>query len=223
MEFGGDVASSEGNGGGVGAGVSVPGWNVHLSGTYQAAMAARGAILREAPRDIRRVIKAPRGELLDVPIARGSLKADIKRRLEDIAADTRAAISVLSGSSGSSPASVFWSSAPSSARPDASARFSSTDRSRTAKGGSAAPSEGRGAASVPSSTKGSIDGIGAVLADGECRGGAEQVYGFGLETERMCAVVITGSMESVELAKVRVLVMLDELVSVLLPPIVLFY
>jgi hypothetical protein len=36
---------------------------------------------------------------------------------------------------------------------------------------------------------------------------------FGLETERMCEIVIEGEAGSVEDAKVRVLVMLDELVS----------
>ena len=35
----------------------------------------------------------------------------------------------------------------------------------------------------------------------------------GLETERICELVITGHGDSVELARVRLLVMLDELVS----------
>lgn len=35
---------------------------------------------------------------------------------------------------------------------------------------------------------------------------------FGLETERMCEIVVTGDMGNVETAKVQVLVMLDELV-----------
>lgn len=35
----------------------------------------------------------------------------------------------------------------------------------------------------------------------------------GLETERVCELVITGHGDSVELARVRLLVMLDELVS----------
>jgi hypothetical protein len=37
--------------------------------------------------------------------------------------------------------------------------------------------------------------------------------GFGLETERIVEIVITGSYESVEQARVRLLVLLDELVS----------
>jgi hypothetical protein len=37
---------------------------------------------------------------------------------------------------------------------------------------------------------------------------------YGLETERMCEIVITGQLESVELAKVRILVLLDELVGI---------
>lgn len=39
--------------------------------------------------------------------------------------------------------------------------------------------------------------------------------GFGLETERNVEVVITGMFESVEQARVRLLVLLDELVSFL--------
>lgn len=35
----------------------------------------------------------------------------------------------------------------------------------------------------------------------------------GLETERVCELVVTGSEDSVDLARVRLLVMLDELVS----------
>lgn len=38
----------------------------------------------------------------------------------------------------------------------------------------------------------------------------------GLETERVCELVITGHGDSVELARVRLLVMLDELVSSIL-------
>lgn len=41
--------------------------------------------------------------------------------------------------------------------------------------------------------------------------------GFGLETERNVEVVITGMFESVEQARVRLLVLLDELVSFLFP------
>jgi len=36
---------------------------------------------------------------------------------------------------------------------------------------------------------------------------------FELETERLCEIVISGSLESLEVAKMRMLVMLDELVS----------
>ena len=46
----------------------------------------------------------------------------------------------------------------------------------------------------------------------------------GLETERVCELVITGQGDSVELARVRLLVMLDELVSLDTPcgmPIIL--
>ena len=39
----------------------------------------------------------------------------------------------------------------------------------------------------------------------------------GLETERVCELVITGQGDSVEIARVRLLVMLDELVRLALP------
>ena len=72
-------------------------------------MAARGAILRELPRDNRTVLKVPRTDILESPMATTSaLKADVKRRLDDIAVDSRAHIAVLniasagySGSGGS--------------------------------------------------------------------------------------------------------------------------
>jgi hypothetical protein len=44
-------------------------------------------------------------------------------------------------------------------------------------------------------------------------GQANGTIGFGLETERNVEIVITGPYESVEQARVRLLVLLDELVS----------
>ena len=42
----------------------------------------------------------------------------------------------------------------------------------------------------------------------------------GLETERVCELVITGQGDSVEIARVRLLVMLDELVCLVLPSLI---
>ncbi|KAL7422885.1 hypothetical protein Q5752_002182 [Cryptotrichosporon argae] len=49
------------------------------------------------------------------------------------------------------------------------------------------------------------------IAVGLKKGAEESVASYGLETERMCDVIITGSTESVELAKVRMLVLLDQI------------
>lgn len=53
-------------------------------------------------------------------------------------------------------------------------------------------------------------------------GQANGTIGFGLETERNVEIVITGPYESVEQARVRLLVLLDELVSSPLIPFVSF-
>jgi len=71
-------------------------WNFHLSGGVQSVMAARGAILREIPRDNRTVLKVARTDMLESPLAIVSpLKPDVKKRLDDIAADSKALITVL--------------------------------------------------------------------------------------------------------------------------------
>jgi hypothetical protein len=41
----------------------------------------------------------------------------------------------------------------------------------------------------------------------------------GLETERVCELVITGRGDAIDIARVRLLVMLDELVRLLPPPV----
>ncbi|PWZ03626.1 hypothetical protein BCV70DRAFT_20437 [Testicularia cyperi] len=135
---------------GLGAGATststVTRYNFHLSGGYQQVMSARGAILRENPFKVRSSIKVPRADILDVapggsPPGRESVKADVRRRLDEVQTATGAIIAIRG-------------------------------------------SEARGAD-----------------------------LGYGLETERTVELVVSGGFESVELARVKVLVIFDELMG----------
>lgn len=158
-------------------------WNFHISGAYQAVMSARGALLRETPRDNRASLKVPRGEILEKPLAPVSpLKADVKRRLDDIANDTRANITVLNTDPNGNPnfAQVLATADPDSGTQDS-------------RDNSSSPQPEEESADVKGSPQVQVQAS------------------YGLETERMCELVVSGSVESVELAKVRLLVMIDEL------------
>ena len=111
------------------------GYNFHLSGGYQQVMGARGYILRGSPFKQKAVVKVPRSEVLD---AKENVKTEMRRKLDEIAALTKAHLAIVGQVSGT--------------------------------------------------------------------------IGFGLETERNVEIVITGSYESVEQGRVRLLVLLDELV-----------
>ncbi|KAF8761597.1 K homology RNA-binding domain [Rhizoctonia solani] len=129
-------------------------WNFHLSGAYAQVMAARGTSfgethLFECPVQVRAAIKVARHEILDSPTSSPALKADVRRRLDDIAGQTLAHIAVVN-------ASATLNSVP-----------------------------------VP-------DGINS------------QAWS-GLEPERMCELVVTGTREAVAVARLRLLVMIDEL------------
>ena len=91
-------------------------------------------------------------EILDSPSSKPTLKAEVRRRLDDIASQTYAHIAVVN-----SPLSLSTRTLP--------------------------------------------DGI------------TSSAGWTGLESERVCELVITGHGDSVDLARVRLLVMLDELVS----------
>jgi len=110
------------------------GFHFHLSGGYQQVMGARGAILRDSPFKRKSVVKVPRSEVLD---AKENVKAEMRRKLDEIASLTKAHLAIVGQMAGQ--------------------------------------------------------------------------IGFGLETERNVEIVITGSYESVEQARVRLLVLLDEL------------
>jgi hypothetical protein len=98
---------------------------------------------------VRAAIKVARHEILDSPTSSPALKADVRRRLDDIAGQTLAHIAVVN-------ASATLNAVP-----------------------------------VP-------DGINS------------QAWS-GLEPERMCELVVTGTREAVAVARLRLLVMIDEL------------
>ncbi|KAI5480493.1 KH domain protein [Pseudohyphozyma bogoriensis] len=109
-------------------------FNFHLSGGYQQVMSARGSLLRDNPFKRKSVVKVPRAEVLD---GKENVKAEMRRKLDEIASLTKAHLAIVGQVSGT--------------------------------------------------------------------------IGFGLETERNVEIVITGPYESVEQARVRLLVLLDEL------------
>ncbi|PWN35004.1 uncharacterized protein FA14DRAFT_160354 [Meira miltonrushii] len=78
-------------------------FNFHLSGGYQQVMAARGQVLREHPFRSRATIKVPRNDLLTTNSSGGSingsipsenLKADIRKRFDEIASLCSCMISI---------------------------------------------------------------------------------------------------------------------------------
>ena len=147
-------------------------FNFHISGPYHAVMAARGCILRDAPVQNRSVIKVARHEILESSSAAGgtagALKPLVIQRLDEIAAQTRANISVLKSSSPTNHQHHHY-------------------HSRN------------------NNTYGSHDPtVSTSVNDG--------VWSAGLETEKMCELVITGVGETVDVARIRLLVMLDEMV-----------
>jgi hypothetical protein len=204
-------------------------WNFHLSGNYQAVMAARGAILREVPRDNRTTLKVPRTDILESPLATVSpLKPDVRRKLDEIAAESKAHIAVLNieapGSTGTGSGQVLATADGQSVEDvghvnGQDASQPSTEAVATGNGNGDDTLNGanehspEGAGSAPSDDKPATNGATAPSASGAHAPAPTVQVTYGLETERLCELVITGSTESVEVAKVRLLVMLDELVS----------
>jgi len=207
-------------------------WNFHLSGGYQSVMAARGAVLRELPRDNRTVIKVARTDMLESPLAPiSALKADVQRRLDDIAADSKAFIAVLNPdnangtAANAAPGAVLGTAdgkgighhrQPSVSSP---AQVNGDPMPATTEDGSTAGVDDN-TVSTAETTESSqvktpepqLTGNGSGSGPGSAPTATQVTYG--LETERLCDLVITGGIESVEIAKVRLLVMLDELVRV---------
>lgn len=187
-------------------------WNFHLSGGYQSVMAARGAVLREVPRDNRTVIKVPRTDILESPLATVSpLKAEVRRRLDEIASESKAHVAVLN---------MEYPGAPGVGGTVLATANGASPTLSSASNGANQPPDSKGGASEASSVNGATEGDNASndSRDASVNGSKASIppttqVSYGLETERMCELVLTGNIESVEIAKVRLLVMLDELVS----------
>jgi hypothetical protein len=201
-------------------------WNFHLSGGYQSVMAARGAILRETPQDNRTVIKVARTDILESPLATISpLKPDVRRYLDEIAADSHAHVAVLNmdvpGSSGLAGTVL--------ATADGQGGFadSATEGQEGTHSAVQDAPTGSGSSSANGTTGDAVTNISPTKPREETQNGQSSSaldssqpttsktapVTYRLETERMCELVLTGTVESVEIAKVRLLVMLDELVN----------
>ena len=168
-------------------------WNFHLSGGYKSVMAARGSVIRELPRDNRTAIRVARMDMLESPfIAQSPLKPEIQKRLDDIAADSKAHIVVLN---------MDYSGSP---------RAGGTVLGCAARPGDDLPKVGSG--KVDTQTNGHSSTNGASSSTHSKESSISKASSSGLETERMCELVLTGGVESVEIAKVQLLVMMDEMV-----------
>jgi hypothetical protein len=195
-------------------------WNFHLSGGYQSVMAARGAVLREIPRDNKTVLKVARTDVLELPLATVSpLKPDVRRRLDEIAADTKAFISVANLETLGGMPGLVLATADAKAVQDVPAKVTSggdaPNQPASNEDGNA-PNVDEAVNGEESSNTTSPKSPEVQLSGNDAAGApAPGTITYGLETERMCELIITGSIESVEIAKVRLLVMLDELVSCL--------
>lgn len=197
-------------------------WNFHLSGGHQSVMAARGAILRELPRDNRTVLKVARTDMLESPLSPTSaLKSDVQRRLDDIAADSKAFIAVVNPDNAASPGAILGTadgkgaSQPSVSSP---AQVNGDSTIATTDSGSVGAGADDSTVTNADTTDSSMDKSGETAASSTGSAPTSAQVTYGLETERLCELVITGGIESVEIAKVRLLVMLDELVSTLCCP-----
>jgi hypothetical protein len=115
------------------------GFHFTVSGGYQQVLAARGAIMRDAPFKRKSIVKVPRSEIVEGE----GLKPDLKKKLDEIAALTKAHLAILGQSK---------------------------------------------------DTEGQLS------------------VAHGLEMDRNVDMVVSGTYESVEQARVRLLVLLDEMV-----------
>ena len=120
----------------------------------------------------------------------GALKQPVIQRLDEIAAQTRANISVLKTSSSSSVAFAYSAYPYPNSNPNTPSTWSSS-------------SLGRSGAGHGGVTGGSFGGANAAA------------QAAGLEGEKTCELIITGPGDTVDVARLRLLVMLDELVSFL--------
>lgn len=209
----------------------IPTYNYHLSGSYQGVMAARGDLLREAPRDNRLSVRIARTDLLESPLAEVSqIKPDVLRRLEDIALDSKARLTIVTvpaHGSGNAGGTVLATLDGQSLQ-----RIPSNGQDRTTQ----APGHdrtGSGDSSVAGSVQAEVASTSAnelsaedarPATNGTQKAASENGKGasvksssndsYGLETQRMCEIVVTGSMESVHLGLRGCLIMQDQLVRI---------
>jgi hypothetical protein len=212
--------------------VETPIYNYHLSGEYGTVMAARGHLLREAPRETRLTIKVSRSDILESPLADVSpVKSDVLSRLMPIALEAQARLSVinlatqgatagagvvLATADGINPGETeeAWTKGQDwTTQAPGHDRTSSADSSNT---------DSVNGSTTNSSSKAKVKatGNGTSNANAEPSGEngktnsvkPERPRTYGLETERLCEILISGPMENVYFAKLRLLVMLDELV-----------
>lgn len=214
--------------------IEAPIYNYHLSGGYTNVMTARGHILREAPRDNRLTIKVSRSDILESPLADISpLKSDVLTRLMPIALESKTRITlvniptqgatacagaVLTTADGLTPGETeeAWNKGQ-----DWTTQAPGHDRTSSADSSIAASVKSVNAdGSNKVKDRPTTDQAGTANTTAESSGEngkaasakSDRPVTYGLETERLCEIVITGSLESVHFAKLRCLVMLDELV-----------
>ncbi|KAI9633504.1 putative cytoplasm protein [Dioszegia hungarica] len=182
-------------------------WNFHFSGTYKAVVAARGAILRESPRANRFALKVPRAVILESALS-GSMKVknEVQRRLEEIEVDTQAIITVDFPDLGRKGAK--GSAAASATEPEEMNGVNGKGHSRSGGSGGSLASVTGSANDRPADGEKNATQEGV---EAEQQAGLPKQATYGLEAERTCEIVISGKLERVQLAKVRILVLLDEL------------
>ncbi|WVN89687.1 uncharacterized protein L203_104917 [Cryptococcus depauperatus CBS 7841] len=169
-------------------------WNFHITGAYQPVMAAKGHILRETPRSNSFTLKTSRSDVLESPFAIISpLKADVARKLEEIVSESEAEIKVIIPDDSSPVGGIVIAMADEKG-------LKSHQQLKTPLEQLAF--EGRKDFAHAERTGGTLD-----------EGSRKKSFSgaVGLETERTCELIISGSTESVELAKLKILVMFDDL------------
>ena len=185
------------------------GFNFHITGPYSSVTAARGIILRESSVRNRCIIRVARSDILDT------------------GGSSFVAANHVHGNGGSATASSSVSSSPDS--------FSASQVTGSAIGNGGSGSQLRphviarldeiaaqtGAnISVLKAANSALSanfGVGYAGPYGDVAGAVNvpdgNLWNAGLECEKMCELIVTGVGDSVDIARVRLLVMLDEFVS----------
>lgn len=158
---------------------TLPSYNFILSGRYPQVMGARGYILRSSPYNRKAIVKVPRSEVLSSP-SRSNRKESISSSNHN---DGNGIINNGSSSNNNNNESYSGGNNNEQVKPEMKKKLDE----------------------IAALTRAHLAIVGQVSSN----------IGFGLELERSVEIVITGNYESVEQARVRLLVSLDELVSLL--------